>query len=330
MSEFPTLANIQTAREMLNGFIRRTPCIELKPGELSSDTAFDSTLVFKLELFQMTGTFKPRGALCVMLNMSAAERSRGVTAVSAGNHAIAVAYAASVIGTHAKIVMMKTANAARVQLVRKYGAEIEFADGASAFARAKEIEALEGRTFVHPFEGPRTVLGTATVGVEFLEQAEPLDAIVVAVGGGGLIAGIAAAIKQRAPRTRMYGVEPTGADAMTRSFAAGHPVTLPSVSTIADSLAPPMATPYTFAVCRQFVDRMTLVNDDDIRNAMGILFRDLKLGVEPAGAAALAAALGPLRPELQGGQRIGIVVCGSNIDLPTFCSQAGNSLSARV
>ena len=323
MPDFPLLADIQTARGMLDGLIRRTPCIELNPGELNSDTAFGSTLVFKLELFQITGTFKPRGALCVMLNMSAAERSRGVTAVSAGNHAVAVAYAARVIGTHAKIVMMKTANAARVRLVRGYGAEIEFADGASAFARAKEIEALEGRTFVHPFEGPRTVLGTATVGAEISEQAEPLDAVVVAVGGGGLVAGIAAAIKQQTPGTRVYGVEPSGADTMTRSFAAGRPVSLPAVTTIADSLAPPMATPYTFAVCRQFVDRMTLVNDDEMRNAMGVLFRDLKLGVEAAGAAALAAALGPLRAELQGGQRIGIVVCGSNIDLPTFCSQAG-------
>ena len=128
MSDFPSLADIQTARAMLNGFIRRTPCIELKPGELNSDTAFDSTLVFKLELLQITGTFKPRGALCVMLNMSASERARGVTAVSAGNHAIAVAYAARVVGTHAKIVMMKSANPARVQLVRGFGAEIEFAD----------------------------------------------------------------------------------------------------------------------------------------------------------------------------------------------------------
>ncbi len=330
MPEFPSLADIQTARGTLNGLIRRTPCIELKPGELNSDKAFDSTLVFKLELFQITGTFKPRGALCAMLGMSAAERARGVTAVSAGNHAIAVAYAARVIGTHAKIVMMKSANPARVQLVRGYGAEIEFADGASAFARAKEIETLEGRTFVHPFEGPRTVLGTATVGAELLEQAESLDAVVVAVGGGGLIAGVAAAIKQRTPGTRVYGVEPTGADSMTRSFAAGHPVSLPSVSTIADSLAPPMATPYTFGVCRQFVDRMTLVTDDDMRTAMGILFRDLKLGVEAAGAAALAAALGPLRDELQGGQRIGIVVCGSNIDLATFYSQATRTKSTTV
>ena len=325
MSNSPSLTDIQAARGLLGGLIRLTPCIEVRPGELGSDPDFGSTLVFKLELFQMTGTFKPRGALCVMLDLSAAERARGVTAVSAGNHAVAVAYAARVLGTTAKIVMMQSANPARVRLARGYGAEIEFSpDGSSAFARAKEIETSEGRTFVHPFEGPRTVTGTGTVGAELCEQAEPLDALVVAVGGGGLISGVAAAVKQHSPRTRVYGVEPVGADSMTRSFAAGHPVTLSSVSTIADSLAPPMATPYTFAVCREFVDRMVLIDDDAMRRTMGVLFRDLKLCVEPAGA----AALGPLRSELQDGQRVGIIVCGSNIDLATFCSLTGSTTAA--
>jgi threonine dehydratase len=197
-------------------------------------------------------------------------------------------------------------------------------DGPSAFRRAAQIEAEEGRIFVHPFEGPRTVLGTGTLGLEFFEQADALDAVVVAVGGGGLIAGIAAAIKQLSPKTRIYGVEPTGADSMTRSLAAGQPLSLPSVTTIADSLAPPMATPYTFGVCQRFVDSMVLIDDDAMRRAMGVLFRDLKLAVEPAGAAALAAVLGPLRTQLQGGQRIGIVVCGANIDLGTFCRHAAH------
>jgi threonine dehydratase len=331
MTDFPSLPDIAAARAALQGFIRSTPCIEVGPGELAGDPTFDSTLVFKLELLQITGTFKPRGALNVMQNLSAEERARGVTAVSAGNHAVAVAYAARALGTGAKIVMMKSANPARVQLARGYGADLEFAaDGPSAFARVKEIETQEGRTFVHPFEGPRTVAGTATVGIELCEQTAALDAVVVAVGGGGLIAGVAAAVKQVSPGTRVYGVEPKGADSMTRSFAAGHPVTLPSVSTIADSLAPPMATPYTFAVCRKFVDRLVLIDDDAMRNTMGILFRDLKLGVEPAGAAALAAVLGPLRAELSGGRRVGVIVCGANIDLATFYSQAGSPVPAKA
>jgi threonine dehydratase len=320
MDPFPSLADIEAARQRLAPYVRATPCTVLGPHELGSDREFDSQLVFKLELLQVTGTFKARGALNVMLQLTEAERAAGVTAVSAGNHAVAVAWAARVLATSARIVMVRTANPARVQLARDYGAHIEMAeDGASAFRRVHEIEAEEGRFFVHPFEGPRTVTGTATLGAEFLEQVTSLDAVVVAVGGGGLIAGVAAAVRQRSPSTRVFGVEPTGADSMSQSFAAGRPVTLPKVTTIADSLAPPMATPYTFGVCRRFVERIVTVTDDALRRSMALTFRDLKLAVEPAGAAALAAVLGPLRPELRGGQRVGVVVCGSNIDLETFC-----------
>jgi len=163
-----------------------------------------------------------------------------------------------------------------------------------------------------------TVLGTASLGAEFLEQTPGLDAVVIAVGGGGLLAGAAAAMKQASPQLAVYGVEPAGADSLSRSFAVGKPVTLERVSTIADSLAPPMATPYTFEVCRRFVDSLVVVDDEAMRRTMGIMFRDLKLAVEPAGAAALAGVLGPLRAQLSGGRRVGVVVCGSNIDLETF------------
>jgi threonine dehydratase len=322
VSDYPTLADIAAARLLVSPYVRQTPCVTLCPGELT-DAGLDCELVFKLELLQITGTFKPRGALSVMLMLSPEERSRGVTAVSAGNHAIAVAYAARAIGMSAKIVVSKSINPARLQRARAYGAEIELAaDGAAAFARAKEIEAGEGRTFVHPFEGPRTVAGTGTLGVEWLEQAANLDAVVVAVGGGGLIAGVAAAIKQAAPSTKVFGVEPEGADSMSRSLAEGRPVTLSSVSTIADSLSPPMATPYTYGVCRRFVDSIALVSDLQMRRTMALMYADLKLCVEPAGAAALAGAIGPLRAALAGLRRVGIVVCGSNIDLQSFAALA--------
>lgn len=323
MDPFPSLGEIEAARERVGPYVRTTPCVTLGPRELAGDRQFDSHLIFKLELLQLTGTFKVRGALNVMLHLSPAELAAGVTAVSAGNHAIAVAYAARMLGASARIVMIKTANPARVQLARDFGAVVEMADdGTSAFRRVHQIEEEEGRYFVHPFEGPLTVTGAATLGAEFLQQAGHLDAVVVAVGGGGLIAGVAAAVKQLAPEIRVFGVEPCGADSMSRSFAAGEPVTLPAVATIADSLAPPMATPYTFGVCRRFVDRIVTIEDDAMRRAMGLAFRDLKLAVEPAGAAALAATLGPLRAELGAGQRVGIVVCGSNIDLETFCRYA--------
>jgi threonine dehydratase len=320
MSAAPTLSEIRSAQEKLSGFVRLTPVWTVPLPQLDAAWSGVEEAVFKLELLQVTGTFKARGALNVMLNLTSQERRRGVTAVSAGNHAVAVAHAARALGISAKVVMIKTANPLRVELTRSSGAEVEFADnGAAAFERVREIETDEGRVFVHPFEGPRTVTGAATLGLEWFEQSGTMDAAVIAVGGGGLIAGVASALKQLSPRTEIYGVEPEGAAAMHQSFGAGQTVTLPSISTIADSLAPPMTTPYTFSVCRQYVDQITLVSDSAIRDAMRVMFRTLKLAVEPAGAAALAAVLGPLREPLQGKARIGILVCGSNIDARTFC-----------
>jgi threonine dehydratase len=316
----PDLQAIRAARERLAGKVRITPVVTLPMRDLDAAWAADAETIFKLELFQVTGTFKARGALNGILGLSPEQRAKGVTAVSAGNHAVAVAYAAQAAGVSAHVVMIKTANPMRVQLAKDFGAEVEFAEhGPGAFARVKEIETKEGRFFVHPFEGPGPVTGTATLGLEWIEQSPEMDAVVIACGGGGLLGGVAAAIKQVSPTTRVYGVEPEGADSMSQSFEKGEPVTLPKIATIADSLAPPMATPYTFGVCKQYVDRMVRVSDAAIREAMRLSFRVLKLAVEPAGAAALAGMLGPLRDELRSKSRIGILVCGANIDPQTFC-----------
>jgi len=267
---------------------------------------------------QRTGTFKPRGALLNMLRLSPSELSRGVTAISAGNHAVAVAYAANVLGAHAKVVMIKTANALRIELCRRYGADLEFAENAHAgFERVLQIEKDEGRAFIHPFEGINTALGTATVGLELCQQVEPLDAVIVPIGGGGLCAGVASAVKLSWPGCLVYGVEPTGADSMKRSFAAGEPRSIERVSTIADSLGAPYAMPITFELCRRNVDELVLVSDDEMRAAMRLMLREAKLAVEPAAAAAMAALLGPLRETLRG-RRVGLIVCGSNIDAETY------------
>jgi threonine dehydratase len=320
LPDFPSLEEMRSTAQSVAPFVRRTPCIEVRGADLG--LGVDSPdFVLKLEMLQVTGTFKPRGALSVMLNLTAEQRARGVTAVSAGNHAIAVAYAARALGTTAKIVVMKSINPARLARARSYGAEIEIAqDGATAFARAHDIEATEGRSFVHPFEGPRTVAGAAGVGLEWLAQSDGLDAVIIAVGGGGLIAGVAAAVKQASPAIVVYGVEPDGADSLTRSLAAGRAMTLPPISTIADSLAPPMTTPYTFGVCQRFVDSVVCIPDADMRKAMGLAFSEFKLCLEPAGAAALAAALGSLRERLAGARRVGVLVCGSNIDLASYAA----------
>src|SRR6185503_21289321 len=198
----------------------------------------------KEELFQRTGSFKVRGALAVMQDLAPEALARGVTAVSAGNHAMAVAYAAAALRTSAKVVMPRSANAFRVQGCRELGATVELVDDVhKAFARVREIEQAEGRTFVHPFEGPRTALGTATLGLELATQAPDLDAVIVPIGGGGLCAGVATAIKLALPRCQVFGVEPEGADSMHRSLAAGKPQSIEAVRTIADSLGAPHAAP---------------------------------------------------------------------------------------
>jgi threonine dehydratase len=313
-----TLDRIRETRERLGGRVAETPVWKWQGQEIEAAAGPGTEVYLKLELFQHTGSFKPRGALSVMLNLDRAALERGVTAVSAGNHAIAVAYAARMLGTTAKVVMPATANPFRVERSRGYGAEVVLVpDVHEAFARVKQIQEEEGRHFVHPFEGPRTALGTATLGLEFLRQVPELDAALIPIGGGGLCAGMAAAIKLLRPECLVFGVEPEGADSMHRSFAEGAPVAIERVQTIADSLGAPMALPYSFDLCRRNVDDLVLISDEEMRAAMRLLFGSMKLAVEPAGAAATAALCGPLRERLAG-KRVGLIVCGSNIDGPTF------------
>lgn len=315
---FPTLEDIRETRAALGERVRETPVWRWAGREAEEHFGPGTEIFLKLELFQYGGTFKPRGALVNMLSLSPAQLERGVTAVSAGNHAIAVSFAARALGSSAKVVMPKSANPARVTICRDYGAEIVLVDDVHlAFDEVDRIRTEEGRFFVHPFEGRKTVLGTATVGFELMNQVEDLDAVVVPIGGGGLAAGISTAVKLMSPRCEVFGVEPEGADTMHRSFAAGEPMSIDKVKTIADSLGAPHAAPYSFSLCRENVDELTLIDDEAMRRAMGSLFQGMKLAVEPAGASATAALAGPLRERLAG-RRVGLVVCGTNIDFKTF------------
>jgi threonine dehydratase len=306
--EAPTPAMIAQARVDLAPHVAVTPVLE-------RDDLMGAVLQFKFELLQHGGTFKARGAFS---NMLVLEGSRGVTAISAGNHAVAVAYAAMKLGISAKVVMLATANPARVELCRRFGAEIVMAaDGAAGFAEVRRIEAEEGRYFVHPFNGLRTILGTATLGAEWAEQSGGLDAVIVPIGGGGLAAGAATALRQAMPHLEILGVEPAGAMLMHNSFAAGGPQKMGAMSSIADSLCAPHSELYSYTLCRRSIDTLAVVDDDQLRAAMRVLFAELKLAVEPACAAATAAALGPFRERLAG-KRVGVLLCGSNTDLATF------------
>lgn len=313
-----TLDAMQKVHRRLEPYVRRTPSWRWEGRELPALLGKGTEVHVKMELLQNSGTFKARGALSNMLDLSDQQRAAGVTAMSAGNHAIAVAFASKALGMSAKVVMQASANPLRIAAARSYGAEVlTAADGPTGFAMAEAIAREEGRTFIHPFDGYRTALGTAGVGLEMMADNPDLQAVIIAIGGGGLAGGAAAAIKQINPACKVYGVEPEGADSMSRSFAAGQPQTIVP-KTIADSLAPPMSLAFGLNLCRKVVDEMVLVSDEAMRRAMGLIFRDLKFAVEPACAAATAALLGPLREKLAG-QRVGVVLCGSNIDEASFC-----------
>jgi len=314
----PTLAEIAAMRDRLREHVVETPIHRGRGEALGALLPPGTEPVLKLELFPHTGSFKARPALANLLSLSADARKAGVTAVSAGNHAIAVSYAAKRLGMSAKVVMFKAASPHRIARCRELGADIVLADDVhGAFETVRRIEREEGRSFIHPFEGPLTVLGDATLGLEWAEQAPDIEAAIVAIGGGGLAAGVAAALKQRLPHCQIFGVEPEGADSMHRSFAAGSPQSIEKVTTIADSLGAPHAAPYSFALCRRYLDGLVKVDDDALRRAMSLLYRDLKLAVEPAGAAGTAALCGPLRDRLAG-RRIGVIICVSNIDAASF------------
>ncbi len=316
----PDIADIGALRAQLDDKTVLTPLIRCAAIEHAIGN--DTRVFAKLEFLQRTGTFKARGALATLYTLSAEQLAAGVTAVSAGNHAIATAYAAQALGTNAKVVMLRAANPSRVEACRAYGADVVFADTVhQAFEIAERIQDEEGRYLVHPFEGPAVATGTGIVGLEICEQCDNFDTVVVPVGGGGLIAGIANAVKRLRPSAEVVGVEPEGADSMHRSLASGTPAAIDEVRTIADSLGAPFAMPYSFGLCQMHVDRLVLVSDAQLRKAMGFLFRAMKIAIEPACAASTAALLGPLRRELAG-KRVVLVLCGSNIDWATFEKQA--------
>ena len=316
----PDLKEIYALREQLTQATSETPVLRCAAieGMLGGDTRVHA----KLEFLQRTGTFKARGALATLQGLSSEQKAAGVTAVSAGNHAIATAYAARTVGTTAKVVMIGTANPLRIASCRAYGADVILVDDVhEAFEVAEGIQRDEGRLFVHPFEGPSIALGTGTLGLEICEQVPDFEALIVPIGGGGLIAGVANAVKQLRPDCEIIGVEPRGADSMHRSREAGEVRSIEKVDTIADSLGAPFAMPYSFALVEEHVDRLVMVDDDALRRTMGFLFRAMKLAVEPACAASTAALLGPLRKDLLG-KRVVTVMCGSNIDWDTFERQA--------
>jgi threonine dehydratase len=306
----PTLEQISSARERVSHRIHVTPVT--RATLLGNEAGV--ALFLKCENLQKTGSFKVRGALNKLSMLDAAARQRGVVTVSAGNHAQALAWAAGVIGVRATVVMPATASQAKADASAAYGAEVvRHGSAFDAFDRAQALATERNLTFVHPFDDEYIMAGAGTTGLEILEQAPDVEAVVVPVGGGGLIAGIAAAIKQQRPTVRIYGVEPVGAAAMRESLDRGHAVRLQAVNTIADGLAAPMAGTLTYEVVRRYVDDVVLVTDDEIVTAIRALLMRTKLLAEPAGAAGVAALLARKLP-VRAGERVVAVLSGGNVD----------------
>lgn len=305
-------ADILEARVRIARRVRETPLLSAaRIGERAG-----VRLYHKAELFQKTGSFKARGALNAVLQLSPEERERGVIAVSAGNHAQGLAWAATAAGIRSVIVMAAGASRGKVAATEGYGAEVVLVEGdvTAAFARAAELERAEGLVNIHGFDNPRIIAGQGTVGLEVLEQLPRVDVIVCPIGGGGLIAGVALAAKRLQPSVRVYGVEPLGASAMRQSWDRGEPVTLASVSTIADGLAPPMAGRITYPITREYVDDIVTLSEAEIVAGLRAILTEAKLYAEPSAAAATAAVLSGKLP-LAKGERVVAIVSGGNLDL---------------
>lgn len=306
----PTLSSIRAARERIGDRVHRTPLLTAT----RIGARAGATLAHKCESLQKTGSFKVRGALNKLAQLDDAARAKGVITVSAGNHAQALAWAARDAGVRCTVVMPAAASRAKVDASRGYGAEVVLhgASSIEAFARAHELEEERSLTFVHPFDDEAIMAGQGTVGLEIMEQMPDVDDVIVGIGGGGLIAGVAVAVKSIKASVRVFGVEPTGAAVMRQSLDVGHPVRLDSVKTIADGLAAPMAGDLTFPIVRQYVDDVVTVTDDEIRSAMKEVLFSAKLLAEGAGAAATAAVLSGRLPV--NGRRVVAVLSGGNVD----------------
>lgn len=310
-TDLVTLDDILGAQQRLRGALHRTPLLSARRVGAAAGL---SGLRVKAEVLQRTGSFKARGALNHLLQSDPATRRRGVVTVSAGNHAAALAWAAARAGTPCTVVMPATASRAKAAAAEGYGARVVLHGTVfDAFQRAREL-AEGGLAFVHPFDDPRIVAGQGTLGLEVAEDASEPGTVVVPIGGGGLVAGVAAALQGVDPRWRVVGVEPEGAAAMSRSLAEGRPVRLDRVDTIADGLAAPMAGDLPFRHVQAQVSAVVTVSDDAIRRAVALLLESTKLLVEPAGAAGVAALL-DRRVPLEGDGPVIAVLCGGNLDL---------------
>ncbi|HEX7471884.1 MAG TPA: threonine/serine dehydratase [Candidatus Limnocylindrales bacterium] len=311
---------ILAARPVVAAHVHRTPM-------LSSSTAArvlaiaggpevaDGTIHVKAEHLQVTGSFKPRGMTNKVASLSADERARGIVTLSAGNAAQAYAWAGRDAGVHATVVMPLKAVRSKVDACRGYGAEVVLhgAHVGETLQRVRDLEAERGLVYCHPFDDPAVIAGHGSAGLEILDDLPDVDVVVVGVGGGGLISGIAAAVKERRPGARVYGVEPEGANAVALALERGEVVQV-QPATVADGLAAPFAGAWTLAMLQRYLDGLILLDDPTILAGVRFAAERMKQVLEPAGAAALAAVLFNRIP-IRAGERVCVVASGGNVEI---------------
>ncbi|HTQ81327.1 MAG TPA: threonine/serine dehydratase [Thermoanaerobaculia bacterium] len=309
------LSEIQAAAERLRGHIRRTPLLSPSPSRQPALPEAGGSLLLKLENLQVTGSFKVRGAINKVLTLSPEEVQRGLVTASGGNHGLGVAYAGHLAGTKASIFLPLSAPPAKAEKLREWGAGVYFTGAGWDEANAAALTAAErhGWIYVHPFADPATIAGQGTVGLEILEDAPDTEVLVMAVGGGGLIAGVAAAAKALKPGLRVVGVEPVGAPTLYESLRAGKVIELPRVATAAKTLAPRKSDAMNLELIARHVDEIVLVTDEEMQSAARWLWTETNLGVELAASAALAA-LQTGKVKLAPHAKVCAIVCGAGLD----------------
>lgn len=298
-----SLADVRAAADRIQPYVLRTPT-------LWGEAVAGAGVWLKAENLQRTGSFKVRGAVNAVLQLSSEQRRRGVITLSAGNHGLALAYAAEVVGTRCVVVVRDDAPITKLDAIRRYGAEIVLTPLAKWQERLEAEQRARDLHLVHPFDDPAVAAGQGTVGLEILAAVSDVRTVVVPIGGGGLISGIAVAVKQLRPAARMIGVEPEQAPCVSESLAAGHPVVPSRLDTIADGLAAPYTRPFTLSLIQRYVDEVRTVSDAAIIEALKLIALRGKLVVEPAGAAAVAALVAD--PTIE--RPVVAILSGGNLD----------------
>ena len=309
--------NISKIYKKIRPFINQTPFLKC-PDDI--DNYFSTNLFFKCEFLQKSGSFKARGAINNIISQDQNKFNKGITAVSAGNHAIAASFVANQFKLKNKIFLYESANKYRVQTCKNYGANIIFTNPKQAFLDAENAK-NEGYYFIHPFDGPLTLQGSATLGLEIVEYLKSIntkiDNLLISVGGGGLISGVSSYVKQFYPKIQIIGVEPENANGLNQSFRANKPLNNVKVNSIADSLSAPLHMQYSFDVAKEVIDEMVSVSDDQMKEFMVFCYKKFKLFLEPACVAGLAALKYKINNELIGKNTM-VILCGSNIDKETW------------